>query len=886
MRYGDQFKALVSMIWTMAWAAPLAAAPDEASDPGYGAGNHGAWIQDEFGLPAYKYLGCRDEVKPCMGGSDAIHQLGNDGVNALAHGDGYVELYSARSYHRFANRYNETAQDYSGGFGWVKDGSSIWSTLWKDRPKNSRYERVFGMGYFKKTIEVNGLQLEHYIYLTEGEDAVLRERLIFTNKSAESKSISYTDYWDVGWLFPRIVNGKVAPQYDDATVVTSYDPQHRLLKVVSQAEAGDAERPDFWRDPVPQASFVWHREGAPQSFETLQSAFFGNGDRKLPEALLRDTLQNGLHAEGTLPNQESLLATKKSFTLPPSAHRVLDLAFGLTPRDELPAVVKRLERAPAFTLPRIAASWARQLPRINFPSHPWLSRELAWSYYYLRSGVLREDFFEARNLNQGSIYLYEWGTNSGPRSTFRHLLPLIYTDPDIAQESLLYFLRAMKPNGEMPYSTSGHGAWHKQDLTPSDHSFWLLAAALEYVHVTRDYGFLDKNIHYWCEEGRGRCGSATVYEALVAAYRYAKNEVGTGPHGLVRLMNSDWDDFLVKFSPDRPATVHQGESTMNTALALQSYPAFAELAAMRGDGATSLSVKEDLEQLRSAMLSQWRGDHFNRAYVYTTDQQAVELGAKSVWMASNGIALGVPELFNASLRQQLVTRIEEENFKKSPLGLAAIGSGVFEGGTPGNWYSLAGPTIENLLLQGERDLAYRMFVKQTLANHAATHPEYAYGIWTGPDMYFTLLDEQAGLGKAGSTWCFEDMCMANLPYTNMFAHSEPLLSSLRMAGIRADAQGVVIDPGAPGACSWTSPRYGLIYSDSTVVGWMRAVATDRVSYRVRLPGGLRDEPQVLVNGRPVLSRLEWKVLEDDSRERYVVFELPLRAGEYAHWLLY
>lgn len=886
MRYRNPVRILASAIWVVSLVNSAQAAPEDSLDRSYGSGNHGVWIEDEFGLPAYQYTGCTDVSKPCIDGQDVVHQLGNDGVNALAHGDGYVELYSARSYHRFANHYNEAARDYAGGFGWVKDGSSTFSTLWKDRPANSRYERVFGMGYFKKTIEVNGLQVDHYIYLTEGEDAVLRERIIFTNKSPLRKSISYVDYWDVAWFHPRIINGKVSSEYDDATVVTAYDAEQRLLKAISQAEARDTERPDFWRDPVPQVSFVWHRRDAPQSFETLQSAFFGNGDRQLPEALQLSSLQNGLHAEGTLHNKDSVLATEKSFDLAPGAHKILDLAFGLSPKDELAALVKRLEKEPDFTLPRIAARWALKIPRVNFPGHSWLGRELAWSYYYLRSGVLREDFFEARNLNQGSIYLYEWGTNSGPRSTFRHLLPLIYTDPDLAQESLLYFLRAMKPNGELPYSTAGYGAWHKQELTPSDHSFWLLAAALEYVHVTRDYGFLDKRINYWCEEGRGRCGSATIWESLVAAYLYTKNEVGTGSHGLVRLLNSDWDDFLVLFSPDRNSTINLGESTMNTALALQTYPAFAELAEMRGDFATSNSVRNDWERLRIAMLEQWRGDHFNRGYVYTAAQQPVELGARSVWMASNGIALGVPGLIDMNQRQQLIARIERDNFNPSPVGLAAIGSEVFEGGTPGNWYSLAGPTIESLLFQGERDLAFRMFLKQTLANHAATHPEYAPGIWSGPDMYFTPLDEKANLGRAGSTWCFQNMCMGHLPYTNMFAHSEPLLSSLRVAGIRADARGYVVDPGAPGPYSWTSPRFGLIYSENSVVGWMRAIANDKLSYRIRLPDSMRDNPQILVNGILVRSQLEWKARGDGSLERFAVFDLPLHAGQYVHWLLH
>ena len=311
------------------------AVDEDPADPAYGSGHHGTWIQDEFGLPAYFYTGCTGAEAPCIDGADAVHQLGNDGVNALAHGGGYVELYSARSYHRFANRYDEASRSYAGGFGWVRDGRETWSTLWADRPAGSRYERTFGMGYVKKVIAYRGLLLEDYVYLTEGEDAVLRERLVFTNESAARKAITYFDYWDVAWWHPRIVPGQPsASSYDAATVKTSYDPRLGVVSAVSQAKAGDPDRPDFWTDPVPQASFVAYAAGAPDAFETVQSAFLGDGSRQLPGSVARGALANGVDATGALPNPDAVLVTQKGFTLAPGERRVVDLAFGLAPRDE------------------------------------------------------------------------------------------------------------------------------------------------------------------------------------------------------------------------------------------------------------------------------------------------------------------------------------------------------------------------------------------------------------------------------------------------------------------------------------------------------------------------------------------------------------------------
>ena len=445
----------------------------------------------------------------------------------------------------------------------------------------------------------------------------------------------------------------------------------------------------------------------------------------------------------------------------------------------------------------------------------------------------------------------------------------------------------MKPNGEMPYSTSGHGAWNTQGLTPSDHTFWLLSAVTEYVNATRDRAFLDEVVTYWCEEGRGKCGSATVYEALVAGYLYTKYGVGTGDAGLVRLLHSDWDDFLVLLSADPYSTATRGESTMNTALALAAYPAFAELAEARGDASTAASVRGDVAALGSAMASQWRGDHYNRGYVYSAPDARVELGAESVWMASNGVALTAGNLLDPARTRSLASRVERDNVDPSPVGLASIGSSVFEHGTPGNWYSLTGPTVDGLLAHGERALAWRIFLRQTLANHAVTHPDYAYGIWTGPDMYFTPLDEQAGLGRAGSTWCFPSVCMTDLPFTNMFAHSEPLLASVRMAGFRPDARGMLVDPGAPGNVSWVSPALGLIYGDAVVLGWTRAIADDDVVYRVRLPRATSAAPHASVDGRVVPVAVEAGTAQaGTAAERYAVFTLKLRTGGTTYWVVY
>ena len=91
----------------------------------FGSGNFGSWINDEFALPAYEYS--PSVATPPV---DAFHQLGNDSMTALAHADGYVELFTSRTFPRFANKYIASDFNFAGGFGWVVDGNSLWSTFY------------------------------------------------------------------------------------------------------------------------------------------------------------------------------------------------------------------------------------------------------------------------------------------------------------------------------------------------------------------------------------------------------------------------------------------------------------------------------------------------------------------------------------------------------------------------------------------------------------------------------------------------------------------------------------------------------------------------------------------------------------------------------------
>lgn len=157
-------------------------------------------------------------------------------------------------------------------------------------------------------------------------------------------------------------------------------------------------------------------------------------------------------------------------------------------------------------------------------------------------------------------------------------------------------------------------------------------------------------------------------------------------------------------------------------------------------------------------------------------------------------------------------------------------------------------------------------------------------------MYFTPIDVAAyedaelpipiAIGPAGATWCFPDlMCMRDLPIANLFAHSEPLLGSLRLAGVRVDDRGHTIDPGYPTErFSWFHPRYAVAYDEGYAMGRIRAVADDVMELRIRPPEGVEPaNATVLVNGWPQPYRFD---------EDLLVVDVPLVAGQNANWVVF
>ena len=173
------------MLASLALASPAAAAapgpllfgsPRVSVDSASGSGAFGRWRVDGFGLPVYRYtldqqrapFARQPEVEDS---TEAFHQLGNGRAIATASNDGFVQLWSQDRRYEWANRYQPEARHYAGGFGYLRTGGDVTSTLYPDRPHGARTLREFGVGYFARRTEAHRMRIDERDTHTPGRRA-------------------------------------------------------------------------------------------------------------------------------------------------------------------------------------------------------------------------------------------------------------------------------------------------------------------------------------------------------------------------------------------------------------------------------------------------------------------------------------------------------------------------------------------------------------------------------------------------------------------------------------------------------------------------------------------------------------------------------------------
>lgn len=882
-----------SLVWPklpVAWGlgASEARAQSQKEETDFGSGAFGEWTTDSFGLPAYRYT-CNQTIDPravtpvhkeWRSPTDHTHQVGNDRLVAAVSNYGYVQVRQDEGSPKFLNDYCPEESHYGGGIGFLADGESTLSTYFTG--KEGSFERILGMGYFRKRVADRKYEIDQTIFAPFGDDPVLISQVTITNRSHQPANPRWVEYWgchnyqlsyrammeafslgestkaaelrrDFGGRFShaiRPVKGG-AGLFDTQTFIGRSPQEEQLWANVKAAAVQDPTgfyggpipplAPDATMDDLhPPRTLLVSLDAPADGFATNAREFFQGGVEQ--PAGMNALLNGDLSAAGP----ESAFFLERRINLRPGESRTLYFLYGYLPEGfDLDGLVAKYSRSTSELWKQSSSSWKRDGIRFRTDAHPWIERETAWHNYYLRSDLTYDSFFREHILSQGHVYQYIHGFQGAARDPLQHALPFIFSDPQVVREIIRYTLKEMQPDGSIPWGIVGSSVPEPCIYRPSDLELWLLWLASEYVLATRDKEFLSEKVPTYPHR-HSVPGDRTVGELLARAYTHLTEGIGVGKHGLMRLLNGDWnDDVVVAYVPhaQEKEVREQGESVLNAAMASYVLGYYGQMLSATGDTKLAAEASAKAEAQRVAVRNQWVGRWFRRAWL---SPQLGWVGEDQVWLETQPWAV-IGGAATRAQTQTLVTSLDELVRKPSPIGAMLqnkgnphLGRPVGIGNNAGVWPSINGTLIWALAMVNG-PMAWDEWKKNSLALHAEAYPNIWYGIWSGPDTYNSVLSKYPGqtiFAEPHPNGSEPDhgVYWTDFPVMNMHPHAWPLYSAAKLLGLEFNESGVNFQPTLPlNEYEFSSPLLGFRKSTQGYSGWYAPLRAGHWNIAIKLP---------------------------------------------------
>jgi hypothetical protein len=888
------------------WRLALASEADSgeasgAQAPADGSGHFGTWFEDEFGLPAYRYT-CNQTIDPAaetpvtpgiLGRTEHIHQVGNDRITAIVSNFGHVRVRQDEGVPKFLNDFDPTTSQFGGGFGYLTDGDETLSTYYDG--SNAELERIFGAGYFRKRASSHSYSVDQTISAPFGDDPVLLSQVTIQNRGDARATVRWIEYWgcqpyqfsfrafiesfaglgspvELRRQFGRLFAHKVSSVNGmqgllETKEFTARSPQddavwqqmkeqlkthpNSFLNAIDESTPGTG----FDSTDIPP-TFLISLDAPATAVSTDGEAFFGAGGPSNPEGLNQDLdgLRNVNGPHFVSPHTALLL--ERSLDLAPGEKRTLSFLYGYLPDGfTLDALAARYKAKPAEVLPRSSAEW--------------------------KSRGMRFDVVGEHILNQNGFYEYVMGFQGAARDPLQHCLPFIFSDPQIVKSVLRYTLKEVRDDGSIPYGIVGHGM-----IAPitsdnvSDIPLWLLWATSEYVLATRDLKFLDEQIP--ARFSKTAEPNDSVRNLLARCFHHQAEGVGTGKHGLVRMLNDDWNDGLLSTyaQPVMAECVALGESVLNTAMSAWVFDFYARMLRFAGGEAGLIEkLTASAEQARTAARAQWAGKWLKRAWMGPTMGW---LGESTLWIEPQPWAIlgGVtsPEQTSEVIRSM------NELLRTGPLGAAQMSDGPdTRQGNPNDVGSLERgaiwPSLNQTLVWAlagvDPAMAWEEWKKNTFHAHANAYPDIWYGIWSGNDSWNSPLSKHPG--AAANDPYFHGI---DFPVLNVHSHACYLYSAVKLLGIEFTESGLNVSPEiAAGDYSFDSPLLGVSrVAVGKYEGWYAPSQPGKWTIQILLPEEIANK----------VSRAEVNGAESPMKRignRTIALEGASEAGKPLRWAL-
>ncbi len=456
----------------------------------------------------------------------------------------------------------------------------------------------------------------------------------------------------------------------------------------------------------------------------------------------------------------SSLFAAYSFTLKPHEKRTINFVVGyaISRKDaDVLAVINELGKDVKLLPPTqsslYATAWAAKLPGFLKEPDTAMRRELVWNAYVLDAFAKHSAYYDETFIPQGMVYDFVWGKQAAARDLIQAALPLCYYNPALAKSTLKLMMKKMFSTGLLEYTDFGYGAQTSFMHKTSDQQLFFFLLMSEYLKQSKDFSFLKEKTPYYPKAGNNM---VSTLDKITQAFLYIRDEIGTGSHGMIKIMNSDWNDVVFNYYPINIYYV-SAESHMNASLALNAMYGLIENleAAMKqpnlaAEKLTIAKLVASMKMYRQKQLAVFIKDMDKRTFprrLYLNREIAI--GDTDMYLEPVVYMMGIPDL-PLAIKQSTLIEMNARLMLNEPLGAREMevpkpstlhGPGVRENG--GFWYSLNGALMIGLSTWN-RPASMDLYKKMSFSNYSNHYPDGWVGWWSAPDAVNSNISTKPG----------------------------------------------------------------------------------------------------------------------------------------------
>lgn len=678
----------------------------------------GQWKESDCGLPCYQYKGKLPFVQVDNNGNDSYlpedpyFLLGNYKFTLITHVSGIFQLINAKRVWARAN-FNESQPNYGDNGAYLvvngrKNNLIGVNSISADPQKT---DRIFGVGFASYEYDLgNGLICTRTLSvapstnINSGNPAIIF-RIVLKNNGEKSVNAEYVEYMPVNYV----------PMYDQLN-----DKDKRCIRYSSKVTI-DEEKEIARCDLFAVANRYMT---TPQRSQSNLHDFYP------PKLYIQSVKGKG----SVNKSSNDTLEYRSSMKL--QAGRSSEHIFVMGFYDET-FISPDIQTCDILDMANLensdgvfAGMWKQLLPDFSDEKDDVMKREMIWNAHMIEASSKYSEYFNETFIPQGSVYSYHEGSNIANRDHLQAALGACYYNPSLTKSCLRYVMKQSERNGEIKRGNYGFGYSPASIYHESDEQLYMFNTVSEYLMITKDYSFLNELVEYYPSESGHKI---KVIELLSNYFTYLRDEIGKGPNGLIKLLNSDWaDSFLHRYSPN--VYVWTAESHLNTTMALAVLPKFINV--LRESGRNDVgdlisAIETYLTELDCAFMKDFGNRKF-AARSYLADN--LRFGVDNVCIEPQAYLLQIPT-FSNERKKEIYDYVKERISAPEKIGVRNRERPLWDpkgGEDCGIWYSLEYPFLLGVATFDKTE-AKNLLKKYSFDNFSNNYPQYWVGQWTAPD---------------------------------------------------------------------------------------------------------------------------------------------------------